>query len=270
MTITAQRTIPRRALRPSLNGPGLATTAAIIALWELGARSGVLSSFNVPAPSSVAAAWGRLADSGQLQSSVAHTLAATFVGWAIAAAIGIVLGTIMGLSRIVYGFTAATVEVLRAVPAISFVPLSVLLLGFSMKMEVVIIVYVSAWPVLINTLAGVRSVTVMHEDVARTMQLSFIEKLRKITMPSAVPNMLVGLRLALALSLMLAVVAEMVSNPHGIGYELTVAQQAVRPAEMYAYIVLTGIIGVVLNALFVRLTELAAPGMTRAQGRAGR
>ena len=258
--------VARRRLRglPKLNGPGLLLSAALVLAWEGAARLGLLSPDVVPAPSAVWAAAVRLTESGALPDNVAHTLTSALVGWLIAAAVGILLGLAMGLLDQLRNYTAATVEVLRAVPAISFVPLAVLLLGFSVEMEVAIIVYVSQWPVLINTIAGVRSVTPTHHEVARTMQLSRWDRIRKVTLPTAVPNVLIGLRLALALSLALAVVAEMVGNPKGIGYALILHQQALQPAELFAYLVLTGVLGLLLNSLFVGASRLLAPGTAKA------
>jgi NitT/TauT family transport system permease protein len=260
--VTGVRRRPRGL--PKLNGPGLALSTGLLVVWEVAVQVGLLASDVVPAPSEVGAAAARLTESGALPDNVAHTLTSALLGWLIAATVGIVLGLAMGLIDQLRDYTAATVEVLRAVPAISFVPLAVLLLGFSVEMEVAIIVYVSQWPVLINTIAGVRSVTPTHREVARTMQLSQWERIRKVTLPSAVPNVLIGLRLALALSLSLAVVAEMVGNPKGIGYALILHQQALQPAELFAYLVLTGVLGLLLNSLFVGCARLLAPGTAKA------
>jgi ABC-type nitrate/sulfonate/bicarbonate transport system permease component len=265
MTASAVATTRRRARGlPKVNGPGLLLGALLVLAWEGAVRAGLLSAEIVPAPSAVWSAAVRLTESGALPDNVAHTLTATLIGWVIAATVGIVLGLAMGLLDPLRNYTAATVEVLRAVPAISFVPLAVLLLGFSVEMEVAIIVYVSQWPVLINTIAGVRSVTPVHREVARTMQLGHWDRIRKVTLPSAVPNVLIGLRLALALSLALAVVAEMVGNPKGIGYALILHQQALQPAELFAYLVLTGVLGLLLNSLFVGGARLLSPGTAAA------
>lgn len=253
-----------RALRMPrwLNVPGLLFIAVLAGIWELAVDSGALTYQYLPAPSAIVRAGIGLAASGELLGNIAHTLLSTLVGWVIASLIGLALGVWLGLARGPWKYSMATVEVLRAVPAISFVPVAVLLLGFSVRMELVIIVYVSGWPVLVNTIQGVRNVTPTHNDVTRIMHMSTLARIRKIVLPSAAPEVIVGLRLGLALALALAVVAEMVGNPAGIGYALVFQQQALQPEKMFAYVVVIGLLGLLLNSTFVWLTRTAFPGVT--------
>jgi ABC-type nitrate/sulfonate/bicarbonate transport system permease component len=117
-------------------------------------------------------------------------------------------------------------------------------------MELLIIVFVAAWPVLVNTIDGVRGVRAELLDVARTLRLSRVTRIKKVLVPSAMPSIVVGLRLAMSLSLVLAVVGEMIGNPAGLGNALVRAQQALQPAQMFAYVLTIGLLGVALNAAF--------------------
>jgi ABC-type nitrate/sulfonate/bicarbonate transport system permease component len=153
----------------------------------------------------------------------------------------------------------ASIEVLRAVPPVSLVPVALLVFGFSVRMELVLIVYVSAWPVLVNTIDGVRGVRSELLDVARMLRLSRATTVRRIVVPAAMPSIVVGLRLALSLSLVLAVVAEMLGNPRGLGNALVRAQQALQPAQMFAYVLAIGVLGVALNGAFRFLSSRALP-----------
>jgi ABC-type nitrate/sulfonate/bicarbonate transport system permease component len=139
------------------------------------------------------------------------------------------------------------------------VPLALLVFGFSLHMEVSLIIYVGAWTVLVNTMDGVSGVRPELLDVARMLGMSRLTTIRKIILPAAVPSIFVGLRLALSLSLVLAVVAEMIGNPAGLGNALVRAQQALQPEQMFAYVLTIGVVGIALNAALRYLVIGAFP-----------
>jgi NitT/TauT family transport system permease protein len=188
-----------------------------------------------------------------------HTLYVTLLGWLIAAVLGVAIGLLLGLGSRLWRYSMASIEFLRALPAISFVPVAVLLLGFSVKTELVIVVYVSIWPVLVNSVHGTRAVTPLHDDLARMLRLGRASRVWRLVLPTAMPFVLVGLQFALALALALALVAEMIGNPQGIGHGLIVAQDTLQPGEMFAYVVLVGLIGIALNAIYLRAASAAFP-----------
>jgi ABC-type nitrate/sulfonate/bicarbonate transport system permease component len=159
----------------------------------------------------------------------------------------------------------ASLEAVRAMPPICLVPVALLLFGFSVRMELTIIVYASAWPVMLNTIDGVRGVRPEVLEVARMLRLSRLQTLRKIVVPAALPLTIVGLRLALSFALVLAIVAEVAGNPSGLGNAIVSAQQALRPDEMFAYVLAIGALGVTLNAAFNLLAArvVAIPGGAR-------
>jgi len=232
---------------------------AVIGLWEALIRSGLLEFQYLPAPSAIAEGAATLLSRGELLVNLLHTLRSTLIGWSSAAVIGIGLGLWLGLSNSVWRYSMASIKVMRAVPPISLVPVALLIFGFSLRMELTLIVYVGAWTVLVNTIAGVRGVRAELLDVGRTLRLSRLRTLRKIILPAAVPSILVGLRLALSLSLVLAVVAEMIGNPDGLGNALILAQQALQPGEMFAYVVTIGLLGVALNAALRSMSSWMRP-----------
>ena len=231
-----------------INVPGLATMGVLVGAWEGLVRSGSVDFEFLPAPSGIAAALLSLVSSGDVFPELAHTLRSAVVGWALASLLGIGLGLWLGLSDTAWRYSMASIEVLRAIPPISLVPVALLAFGFSLKMELTLIVYVGAWTVLVNTIDGVRGVRPELLDVARMLRMSRATAIRKVILPSAVPSVVVGLRLALSLSLVLAVVAEMIGNPSGLGNALVRAQQALQPEHMFAYVVTIGVLGIALNA----------------------
>jgi ABC-type nitrate/sulfonate/bicarbonate transport system permease component len=258
---------PTRALA-RVNVTGLLTMVVLLALWESLVRSGVADYQFLPAPSAVAGGTGRLLSSGELPRNVLHTLEVTLLGWVAAGVIGIGLGLLLGLSDAAWRYSMASIEVMRAIPPVSLVPVALLVFGFSIRMELTIIVFVSAWPVLVNTIDGVRNVGAELLDVARMLRLSRFTTIRKVILPGAMRSIVVGLRLAMSLSLVLAVVAEMIGNPSGLGNALIRAQQALRPEEMFAYVLTIGLLGVALNATFRLVSSRALPSLAGDPGNA--
>ena len=248
-----------RSFRQRLNVPGLLTMVALVGAWEALVRGGALDYEYLPAPSAVAGDAVALMGSGELAADLLHTLGVTLLGWVAAAVVGIGLGVWLGLSDTAWRYSLASIEVLRAIPPVALVPVALLVFGFSRKMELILIVYVGAWPVLVNTIDGVRGVRTELVDVARMLSLSRWATLRKIVLPAALPVIAVGLRLAMSLSLVLAVVAEMIGNPSGLGNALVLAQQALQPEEMFAYVLAIGLLGVGLNAAFRRVSAVLLP-----------
>jgi ABC-type nitrate/sulfonate/bicarbonate transport system permease component len=270
-TVTPETAAPRSTMSEKsvlgrINVLGLITGASLIGIWELLVDTGVLTYTYLPSPSQI---WGgavAISSSGELWPNLAHTVWITLAGWAGAIVTGLLLGLLLGLSNAAWRYSMATVEVLRALPTIAFVPVAILILGFSARMELVITIYVAQWPILINTIDGVRGVQPGLLDVATMMRISRFDRIRKFILPAALPLIVVGLRLSLTLSLVLAVVAEMVGNPTGLGYQLVFQQQALRPDRMFAYVLIIGIIGVLLNGLFTTLARLL-PGTSRTGGK---
>jgi ABC-type nitrate/sulfonate/bicarbonate transport system permease component len=242
-----------------LNVSGLGTMLGGLGIWEAAVRLGVLDYQYLPAPSAVAGGFRSVLASGELMTSTLHTLRVTVLGWLLASVLGAGLGIVLGLSQRAWRYSMASIEVMRAIPPVTLVPVALLVFGFSVRMELTIILFVSAWPVLVNTIDGVRGVRSELLDVARTLRLGRADRLRKIVVPAALPAIVVGLRLALSLSLVLAVVAEMIGNPSGLGNSLVRASQALQPEEMFAYVFTIGLLGVALNAGLQRAAARVRP-----------
>lgn len=249
---------------------GLLTIIVLVAVWEGVVRSGLLSYQYLPAPSAITQGGHALFSSGELLANLAHTLQVTLLGWLAASSIGLSLGVLLGLSSSVWRYAMASIEVMRAVPPVSLVPVALLIFGFSLQMELTVIGYASMWPVVINTIHGVRGVRAELLDVARILRLPPLARLRKIVLPAAMPSIVVGMRLALSLSLVLAVVTEMIGIPSGLCNAVIIASQALQPAQMFAYVVTIGLLGIALNTGFRYITSRALPGFAAAPAEASR
>jgi ABC-type nitrate/sulfonate/bicarbonate transport system permease component len=181
------------------------------------------------------------------------------IGWTIAMMIGIVAGLLLGFSPLVRRYALASVEVLRPMPGIALAPLGLLLFGFSLRTELVVTVLPTVWPVMINTMGGIANAQPRLTDVGRTFRLNSYEIVRHLLLPSALPSIIVGARISLGLALVMAIVAEMVGNPEGLGYGIVREQQALHPEFMFAYIAVVGLLGVVLNAGVLAATKALWP-----------
>jgi len=264
MTLAPAKKVSRAARRtPRFRGSriliGAVPLLVVIALWQVAKAAGALPFSTVPSPSDVAVAGYRLIADGELVAAVAHTLVAVILGWVVGSAAGLMLGIALGASATTWRWTMATVQVLRAIPAIAFVSIAVIVFSQTLTMEVVIAAWVAVWPVAISAMDGIRDVTPHHRELAHSLRMRPLARLIKIELPTAAPNVFVALRLSLGGSLALAIVAEIVGNPQGIGYALVQQQLALHADAMFAYIIVAGLIGLALNAAIQALAPLV-PG----------
>jgi sulfonate transport system permease protein len=255
--MTARPFLGKLSWRP--NVAGLVTLAICATVWEMVIQLGIFNYQYLPAPSAILRGAGEVAVSGELIAATLHTLQSVFLGWAIAVATGVSFGLLLGSSRHLRRYSLATIEVLRPMPAVAFVPVALLLFGFSIETELMIIVLPSLWPVLINTMGGLMEVHARLGDVGRTFRLSRGAMLYKVTLPAATPAIMVGVRISLTLAVVLAVLAEMVGNPEGLGYAVVSQQQALRPDLMFVYVIVIGLLGLALNALLVSVVSMSFP-----------
>jgi len=257
--MTHATTAPRRRgarsrIAARFNWQGTVALLGLAAVWEVLLDTRIVQFEFLPAPSEILSAGFTILVSGALITDTVHTLTSTLVGWVIGSAIGIVVGLWFGLSAIARRFALATAEIFRAAPGIAFVPVIILLFGFTITTEIVTIIYVSVWPVLVNAVAGAQAVTPVHSDAAKTLHLSQRESIIKITLPTSLPYIATGMKLSLTTALALAVVVEMIGNPAGLGYSIIFHEQSLQPAVMLAVVIWVGLIGLALNVLFERLS----------------
>jgi len=232
---------------------GALPVALVLGLWEAALRNGLVGRLRLPPPSAVLAEWPGLLVSGELPGHVLTTLRAWAEGFALAASVGVALGLLMAFVPAVGAMLSLVVEVLRPMPSVATIPLAIQLFGLGDAMKVAVIAYAALWPVLLNSLYGVRGVEPRLHDVARTFHLGWWRTVSRILLPAALPVIATGLRVSSRIALILAVTAELVAGQRGLGAFLAETQLAVRTSEMYAGILTVAALGFGLNALFVAL-----------------
>jgi sulfonate transport system permease protein len=220
---------------------------SVMLAWQYASDHGLLSPIFVPPPSSIATALADLAISGALWDALGATLARMLGGWTLAAVAGVALGALVGLSARSAAFINPTLEFFRQLPAAVLIPPAILLLGLSEQMMVSVIALGSVWPILLSTIHGFAATDSRLREVAGILEMSTLAYLRKIALPAAMPDILAGVRVSLALALILTVVVEMQAGLPGMGRSILLAQRSFRAPELYAGIAVLGILGFVLN-----------------------
>ncbi|MGW5847828.1 ABC transporter permease [Streptomyces sp. NPDC055254] len=228
-----------------------AAVLALLALWETAPRLGLVDATFLPPFSDVAVAWWELLGNGQLGQHARASLVRSFGGFGIAVAVAVPLGLLIGWYRPVAALLGPLLEVFRNTAALALLPVFVLLLGIGETSKVSIVVYACVWPVLLNTISAVSNADPTLVKLARSMDLSTPRLFQKVILPSSVPTIFTGIRLAGAVSILVLVAAEMIGAKAGLGYLINASQFNFAIPEMYAGIVTISAIGVAFNQLLV-------------------
>jgi ABC-type nitrate/sulfonate/bicarbonate transport system permease component len=250
---TRTRRIPAAARLKILSKIGFVVVMLLI--WQVAAAAGGLGA--VPTPVDVGAALVGLFASGEVWLPLGVTLVAAAVAFAISTAIGGALGFLLGASNLAYRLSAFLLDFCRTIPALGLMPLIVLVFGAKMQGTVVLAVVGAVWAVLLQTIYGVRDVDPVARDSFRSYRVRRVDVVFRLVLPSAAPYIATGLRLAAAVALLITLSAEIIIPSPGIGQQIMLTQTGGAIAEMYAYIVLAGLLGVGVNAAFVSLERVA-------------
>ena len=202
----------------------------------------------MPPPSSALRALGGGVTSGEVLRPIGTTLESYTQGLALAIVGGVLLGVAIGSSRVLLDASSVLIEFLRPIPAVAFIPLAIMIFGLGIPMRRFLIAYVALWPILINTLYGVRGSDRILHDVAKTSGVGAVGRLVTVTLPAALPNIATGLRVSASLGLLVAVTAEFVTATAGLGAYMQKQHAAYQLPELYAAIVATGVLGYAINA----------------------
>jgi ABC-type nitrate/sulfonate/bicarbonate transport system permease component len=175
-----------------------------------------------------------------------------FIGYGLSVLLGVSIGLLLGAFRLVRQAVQPVAEFLRALPAVSLIPFGILVFGLGDTMKVFIIVLGSIWPILLNTIDGVRGVDQEVLEMARAYNVGRWGRLREIVIPAATPRMVTGMRTSLSIAIILMVVSEMVASRNGVGYFVLESQRRFAIADMWTGILVLGIVGYLANFAFVR------------------
>jgi ABC-type nitrate/sulfonate/bicarbonate transport system permease component len=233
---------------------GLAGLLGFGIVLELAPRLGLVPERYAPPTSRILLALGAEAQESRFWLAVRDTLLTWAIGLAIAVIAGVLIGILIGVVPVLRAATASTIEFLRPIPSVALIPLAVLLYGATIRSTVLLIVYAAFWQVLVQVLHGVADIDPVARDTARSYRLGGWATIRYLIWPTALPYAVTGIRLATSVALILAITGELVMGSPGLGQEILVAQNSLAVPEMYALVLVTGLLGVGANAL-ARLFE---------------
>jgi len=233
---------------------GVAGVATFLLVWQLAPTVGLVDAQYLPPASEVIGKLVVNLGEPRFWQALADTMLTWAIGLALATMLAIVLGTGIGLSRILRRATRTTIEFLRPIPSVALIPLAVLMYGLQREAALVIVVWATFWQIFIQVLYGVADVDTVARDTARSFGLGTVARLRYVVLPTALPYLSTGLRLGGTVALILAITSEMVIGNPGLGTLLQLSRSAGDTVGLYALVVVAGIIGLVIN-LVLRAVE---------------
>lgn len=228
---------------------GVVGILGFLLIWESIPRLGFVEPRFLPPASEVISALVTNFGSTTFWIAVGETLLAWGIGLTMAILLAVILGFIIGYSAFLRKFTNSTVEFLRPIPSVALIPLAVLLFGVRIESTLMLVVYASFWQVFIQVLYGVADVDNVAMQTAKSYGLGTLARVRHVVFPTALPYLMTGIRLAAAVALILAITAELIIGSPGLGREIALSQSGGAVADMYALVLATGLIGVVINLL---------------------
>jgi ABC-type nitrate/sulfonate/bicarbonate transport system permease component len=231
--------------------PGILLILFLLALWEASVRLGWVVSPTWPAFSDVLATfWTNLID-GTYFSVIGSSLRRLFAGYFLAVALAVSIGLAMGVWRWFFLLAEPLVEFLRPIPSPAYLPMAILFLGIDDTMKVFMVAFAAFFPILLNTVSGVRAVDPVLLETGKTFGYGRWQIVKQILLPASASFVLTGMRISLAIALIVTVIAEMVAGNSGIGFYVLNAQRSFLVPEMYAGVIALAFVGFGLNKLFV-------------------
>ncbi len=231
--------------------PGIAFLIAFFALLEIVTRLSLVNAVIVPPPSAVVVTFVQMLGRPDVGVALAQTLQTLFIGYAIGCALAIVVGILMGAFRAMYDLLEPITEFLRPVPKPALLPALMLFLGLGTTMKVTIVALSVFFPVLINAAQGARAVEPTMIAMAKTFGYGRVAVLWRILLPATMPYILAGMRISLAIGIVVVVLAEMLTSNGGVGGQIADMQHQFYVKQTYAWVLLLALLGLGLNWLFV-------------------
>ena len=232
---------------PSLRG--LLPLALGLAAWQVAQGGGRVSAY-FPPPSAWWTGIAQLAASGRLARASLATLETILLGLLLAAMFGAFIGVLVGVSPRARRALGPLLEFCRAMPPPAIVPLAILFLGYDERMKLTIVALSAMWPVLLNTTLAIEDIHPILLDVAVSFRLTTFERVRLVIFPSTVPAILLGLKVALPLTIVLTLLVEILTSIDGVGALMIVAQRNYQSAQVYGLLAYVGFFGFLLNIAF--------------------
>ena len=238
-----------------LKGPGrrLISPVVILLIWETASRTGLVAPYMLPAPTQILHTLFILIARGELIPHILVSLMRSLIGFVAGSALGIIIGIMMGWSRLFEDLADIPLQALRAVPKSALFPLIIIWLGLGEVSKIFLVALPGFFMCLINTISGVKGVDKLMVKAALTLGAKDWQILKEVVLPSALPMIFAGLRLSIVVSLVLLVIAEMIAADKGLGFFILEAQRLWMVKETFAGIITMSVLGYCLDRIMVML-----------------
>jgi ABC-type nitrate/sulfonate/bicarbonate transport system permease component len=231
--------------------------AAALAVWELVVRTGVISEQDLPTMTATVRELWSMMETRSFWAAFGETVRGWALGLGIATVLAVPIGIFLGTSDFAANAFRVPIEFLRPIPSAALIPLLFLTIGTNLKSEVFLATFGAFWPLLVQTMYGVRDVDPLAVDTARSFGVGRFERLYRITLPSSVPYIATGLRISSAVALILAFTAELFMGTGGLGRLMNVADSFGLYEQVYALALATGFLGIAIHFAFAGLERWA-------------
>jgi NitT/TauT family transport system permease protein len=230
-------------------------------VWELVSRAGLISASFFPAPTTIWGSFIKLLGNGDLASATGATLLRFLLGFVAGSALGAVLGLLMGWWPSLYAFMDPFIAAIYPIPKIAIFPLLMIIFGIGEGSKFVAVLLAAFFPMLINSLAGVRQISKVYFEVGKNYGVYGRNVFTHILLPGSLPSLMSGLLQSANMAFVIAISVEIVSARNGLGVLLWFGWQTFRVSELYAVLAVIALLGIGLNYAFNRLTHLLVPWM---------
>lgn len=238
---------------------GLIIPVLVVLFWWYATNYGTTPESILPKISTVGKSIKQMWIAGSLQEDLAISLKRVVAGYVISALLGIILGTVMGMSETIRKIFQPTVTTIRQIPIMAWIPLLILWCGIGEASKIVIIVIASFFPIMVNTLSGISGTPLEYVEVAKLYKISKWKTFIRVYLPHALPHIQTGLKLGLGVSWMAVVAAELIASTSGIGYRMSYARTLMQSDVVIICMVVIGIIGILMDKLLTIIFTTLTP-----------
>ena len=232
---------------------GWVLVLALVGAWEGIARAGVFAPIFFPTAAAIGESLWRLSASGEIPRQLGASLANLFAGYLLAALAAVPMGIVIGYYERLNKLFGPSIELIRPLPATAIIPLALLLLGTGAVEKIFIVFFACSRTIIVNAMYGARSIDPRLVETARSYGYSGFRLVRRVVVPCALPQVMTGLRVSLAIAVVVIIGAEILGSESGIGYLSMMFQRGYETPEMYACVVTLCMLGYVLNQVFLWL-----------------
>ena len=233
----------------------VAVPAVVLIVWEVACRRGWVNPAVLPPPSKVFLRLIDYARSGELPRDAAASLMRVAVGFFIGAALALPLGLLMGASDRLYRLLNPLLQIVRPIPPIAFIPLAILWFGLGNPPAFVLIALGAVFPILVNTISGVRNVDAIYLRAAANLGARGPTLFLRVILPAALPHILTGMRVAIGVAFIVVIVAEMIAVNNGLGYRILEAREYFWSDKIIAGMLSIGLIGLLIDTAMARIND---------------